>query len=226
MVGQLILAPGGRGRTERSEPYGLPVLRARADPEGFWGPGRVRKAGRGLRRRGGLRLLAPRQFGDWDALRALGLRPVEPDGFLRGQSLPLTLEALARRGLAPDRATVALRGLRADREMARTAAGLCPLVRRLVVDAPRGGGELAGWLRREFGVPILPPGERGQVALRFCPECGGEEEPFLELFGPAPQLQGLTLTAPVLAEGDREDLPLLSALWEGGRLAAEDIKIT
>ena len=28
------------------------------------------------------------------------------------------------------------------------------------------------------------------------------------------------------AEEDREDLPLLAALWEGGKLGPEDIKIT
>ena len=31
---------------------------------------------------------------------------------------------------------------------------------------------------------------------------------------------------PALAEEDRAQLPLLAALWEGGRLAREDIKIT
>ena len=86
-------------------------------------------------------------------------------------AVPLTLEALERRGLAPDRATVALRGSRVDHALARTAAQLCPLVRRLVVDAPRGGEDLALWLHREFGVPVLPPAERGAVALRFQEDC-------------------------------------------------------
>ena len=95
-----------------------------------------------------------------------------------------------------------------------------------MVDAPRGGTELAAWLRREFGVPILPPGEAGQVALHFQEGAYPREEAALELFGPCPRLAGLSLSAPELAEGDREDLPLLAALWQGGRLGAEDIKIT
>ena len=226
MLGQLTLCPGGRGGAEAGSLYGLSVLRARADPEGFWGERRLRRAGRSLRRGGALRVLVPGVFGRWPLLAALGLRPVETEGFVRAQSAPLALAGLERRGLAPDRAAVALRGLRADRDMARAAAQLCPQVRRLIIDAPGGGAELAAWLRREFGVPVLPPGERGALALRFHPAGVGGEEPALALYGPAPDLGGLTLSAPALAEGDRADLPLLAALWEGGKLPPEAIKIT
>ena len=113
-----------------------------------------------------------------------------------------------------------------DHALARTAAQLCPLVRRLVVEAPRGGEDLALWLHREFGVPVLPPAEQGAVALRFQGDCPRREDAALELYGPRPGLAGLSLSAPGLAEEDREDLPLLAALWEGGKLGPEDIKIT
>lgn len=226
MIGQLVVTPGGRGRLEPGRLYGLSVLRGAVDPSGFWGERRLRRAGKGLRRGGVLRVLVPGDFDCWPALVPFGLRPVEVDAFVRKQSVPLTLELLERRGLAPDRATVALRGLRADRDMVRTAEQLCRRVRRLVVDAPRGGEELAAWLRREFGVPVLPPGEGCHAALRFHPDCPREEGAVLELYGPRPRLAGLTLSAPRLGEGDREDLPLLSALWEGGKLGPDDIKIT
>lgn len=226
LIGQLILEPGGRGRAVSGRLYGLPVLRAEADRSGFWGERRLRRAGRALRQGGALRVLVPRDFDRWPLLEAFGLRPVEPESFVRAQSVPLTLEALERRGLAPDRATVALRGSRVDHALARTAAQLCPLVRRLVVDAPRGGEELALWLHREFGVPVLPPAEQGAVALRFQGDCPRREDTALELYGPRPGLAGLSLSAPGLAEEDREDLPLLAALWEGGKLGPEDIKIT
>ena len=52
------------------------------------------------------------------------------------------------------------------------------------------------------------------------------EEASLELWGPRPRLAGLRLSAPELEEADRENLPLLAALWEGGRLAPQAIKIT
>ena len=226
MLGRLTLGPGGRGGAEAGSLYGLPVLRARADPEGFWGERRLRRAGRALRRGGALRVLVPGGFGRWPLLTALGLRPVETESFVRAQSAPLALADLERRGQDPSRAAVALRGLRADRAMVRAATALCPRVRRLIIDAPGGGAELAAWLRREFGVPILPPGEQGALALRFHPAGLRGEEPAMALYGPVPDLGGLSLSAPALAEEDRDDLPLLAALWEGGKLPPEAIKIT
>lgn len=226
LFGQLVLEPGGRGRAEPGRLYGLNILRAETDPAGFWGERRLRRAGKGLRRGGALRVLVPGDFDRWPLLERFGLRPVEVESFVRNQSAALALELLRRQDVPPDRAAVALRGARADRDMARTAAALCRQVRSLVVDAPRGGEELAGWLRREFGVPVLPPGEGCHAALCFHPDCPRREEAALELYGPRPRLAGLRLSAPGLAEGDREDLPLLSALWEGGKLGPGDIKIT
>lgn len=226
MIGQLVLTPRGRGKTVPGRLYGLPVLRAEADPSGFWGERRLRRAGRELRRGGVLRLLTPPGFPQWPQLEPFGLRQVDPERFVRAQAAPLALAALERQGLAPDRAAVALRGLRADRDMARTAETLCSMVRCLVIDAPQGGPELARRLHREFGIPILPQSERGQVALTFQEGCCRPEEPALELFGPCPRLAGLSLTAPGLAAEDRAHLPLLAALWEGGKLSPRDIKIT
>ena len=224
LIGQLLFAPKGKGRAAIGRLYGLNVLRAETDPDGFWRERRLRRAGRTLRQGGAARVLVPRDFDRWALLEDFGLRPVDPTDFIRSQSVPLALELLERRGLTPERASVALRGERADRDMLQTAARLCPQVRSLVIDAPRGGGELAAWLRREFGVPILPPGERGHLALAFHPGCPLEEETRLELYGSRPELAGLSLTAPELAEEDRTDLPLLAALWEGGKLG--EIKIT
>lgn len=216
--------PKGRGKVEAGRLYGLPVLRGAVDPSGFWGERRLRRAVRALRRGGVGRVLAPQEL--LPLLEGSGLRPVDPEPLIRAQSVPLALAALERQGVAPHRATVALRGLRADRDLARTAAELSPKVRRLVVDAPRGGEELAQWLRQEFGIPVLPGGERGQVALRFQAGTPRLEEVSLGLYGPDPELDGLILSAPALEEGDREALPLLAALWEGGRLGRADIKIT
>ena len=56
--------------------------------------------------------------------------------------------------------------------------------------------------------------------------CPRLEEGALELYGPRPGLAGLTLSAPGLAGEDREDLPLLATLWEGGRLDPGAVKIT
>lgn len=228
MLGQLVF-DGGRGGPQRALLYGLPVLRCQADPEGFWGERRLKRAGRSLCAGGAVRALVPAGFDRWPLLLKLGLRPVDPGAFLRAQAAPLAASLLERQGLAPDRATVALRGRRADGEMLRAALALCPRVRRLTISAPRGGEELAAWLRREYGLPILPADAPAQAALLLQPGTEPEDAnpcPALTLFGPEPDLAGLRLSAPDLAPTDWEDLPLLSALWEGGRLAPERLKIT
>lgn len=228
MLGQLVF-DGGRGGPRRALLYGLPVLRCQADPEGFWGERRLKRAGRSLCAGGAVRALVPAGFDRWPLLLKLGLRPVDPGAFLRAQAAPLTATLLEHQGLSPDRATVALRGRRADGEMLRAALALCPRVRRLTISAPRGGEQLAAWLRREYGLPILPADAPAQAALLLQPgtEPGDAGPcPALTLFGPEPDLAGLRLSAPDLAPTDREDLPLLSALWEGGRLGPEQLKIT
>lgn len=228
MLGQLVF-DGGRGGPQRALLYGLPVLRCQADPEGFWGERRLKRAGRSLCAGGAVRALVPAGFDRWPLLLKLGLRPVDPGAFLRAQAAPLAASLLERQGLAPDRATVALRGRRADEEMLRAALALCPRVRRLTISAPQGGEELAAWLRREYGLPILPADAPAQAALLLQPGTEPEDAnpcPALTLFGPEPDLAGLRLSAPDLAPTDREDLPLLSALWEGGRLGPEQLKIT
>ena len=228
MLGQLVF-DGGRGGPRRALLYGLPVLRCHTDPEGFWGERRLKRAGRSLCTGGAVRALVPTGFDRWPLLLALGLRPMDPGPFLRAHAAPLTASLLERHGLAPDRATVALRGRRADGEMLRAALDLCPRVRRLTISAPQGGEELAAWLRREYGLPILPADAPAQAALLLQPGTEPEDAnpcPALTLFGPEPDLAGLRLSAPDLAPTDREDLPLLSALWEGGRLGPEQLKIT
>ena len=228
MLGQLVFDEG-RGGPKRALLYGLPVLRCQADPEGFWGERRLKRAGHSLYTGGAVRALVPAGFDRWPLLLKLGLRPVDPGAFLRAQAAPLAATLLERQGLSPDRATVALRGHRADGEMLRAALALCPRVRRLTISAPRGGEQLAAWLRREYGLPILPADAPAQAALLLQPgtEPGDAGPcPALTLFGPEPDLAGLRLSAPDLAPTDREDLPLLSALWEGGRLTPGQLKIT
>ncbi len=161
LIGQLVTVPGGRGRAEPGRLYGLSVLRAEADPTGFWGERYLRRAGKGLRRGGALRVLVPGDFDLWPALAPLGLRPVEVDAFVRNQSATLALELLERRDVPPDRAVVALRGARADRDMARTAAALCQEVRSLVVE--RGGGPGA----------VRPPAPAGGAGPQRAPAGGG-----------------------------------------------------
>ncbi len=226
MLGRLQVERGAWGAGTVETWYGLRVIRACTDPEGWLGRQRLLRAGRTLRRGGVVRLLAPRGFARWDVLRQLGLRPVDPTPFLQAQSVPLALGALERQGIAPDRATVSLRGPRAGLEMRRTAAELSRRVKSLSVWAPNGGEELADWLRWEYGIPVLPPDEEAQAVLRFSPDAVREEGRTLDLYGFAPDLSGLRIRAAALPEEDRDSLPLLTALWESGALAREGLEIS
>ena len=224
VLGRLEFAPGGRGRGERDDLYGIPILTARADPEGILSRRRLCRAGRNLRRGGVVRTLLPKGFSQWELLERMGLRRVELGAFLQAQSPGLAVEALHGRDTDPRRATVALSGTRADEAMCRAALGLCPRVRRLVVDVP-GGERLAHRLREEFGIPVLPAEHPAQLELRFQHGGRRQEEPFLELYGYTPHLDGLCLSVPELREEDREALDVLSVLWERGRLEPSRIKI-
>ena len=175
---------------------------------------RKRRAEQGaaaLYRAGVRRALTAEDFPDWPALEGQGLRSVDPEPFCQAIAVPLALAALRRAGILRVRATVALSG---------------PRVSRLVVDVPGEGEELAAWLREEYGAAVLRPGGAApDVTLAFGP--GGEERgTVLRLYGPAPGLAGLR---PILEEGglppDLAPLPLLSLLWECGRLTEGQIRI-
>ena len=141
-------------------------------------------------------------------------------------AVPLALAALRRARILRAQATVALAGQRVSRPLFAAAEALCPQVRRLVVDVPGEGEELAAWLREEYGAAVLPPGTAADVTACFGPAGGESGGAVLRLYGPAPQLDGLRLLPeegtlpPGLAP-----LPLLTLLWECGRLRPEQIRI-
>lgn len=190
---------------------------------------RKRRAEQGaaaLYRAGVRRALTAEDFPDWPALEGQGLRSVDPEPFCQAIAVPLALAALRRAGILRVRATVALSGPRVSRPLFAAAERLCPQVRHLVVDVPGEGEELAAWLREEYGAAVLRPGGAApDVTLAFGP--GGEERgTVLRLYGPAPGLAGLR---PIPEEGglppDLAPLPLLSLLWECGRLTEGQIQI-
>ena len=91
--------------------------------------------------------------------------------------------------------------------------------------ARRGGEELAAWLREEYGAAVRRRGGRPLATLAFGP--GGEERgdgapavrPRARAGRPAPHTGGGGLPP------DLAPLPLLSLLWECGRLTEGQIRI-
>ncbi len=226
MLSRLVYDGEGRGRPQREERYGLPLLQARVPQTGWHAGGSLRRAARGFRRAGGGRVLVPEGFSAWPLLERYGLRRVDPVPFLRAHAAPLTLALLARMGVPPQQACVALRGREVDRSMVQAAQILCPQVREIAVSAPGGGERLARWLREEYGLPVRPDGEDVDAVVRFHPgtEKGGRGA--LSLFGPQPALAGIQVSAPTLEEGDRRDLGLLCALWETEKLGKRPLEFT
>lgn len=224
MLGRLEFVPGSWGGGQVEDLFGLSVFTVRADPSGWLGKRRLNRAGTVLRKNGAVRALVPKGFERWELLARFGLRAVEPAPFLRSQAPGLALAGLRRRDVNPERATIALSGTRTDMDMFRTAAALCPKVRRLVIAAP-GGEHLAHRLRADFGVPVLPPDEPAQLRLCFQPGGSVGTGSRLELYGREPELDGGRLIHPGLGE-QGEDLALLCALWERGKLDVQGLKFT
>ena len=226
MLGALVYEERGKGRLRLGERYGLPVLEIPLRPGGWRERGRVRAAARRLGRQGVVRVLAPTEFPHWNLLRDRGIRPVDPLPFLRFYAGELALAALRREGVPPQQGAVALRGRRVDRDMVRAAEFLCPCVRELAVSAPYGGEELTAWLRREYGVPVRPDGAGIWTAVRFDETACRDGRRVLSLYDSCPDLAGIRPAAAGLADGDREDLPLMAALWETGKLEQFGLKFT
>ncbi|MBS7218482.1 MAG: hypothetical protein KH028_03600 [Oscillospiraceae bacterium] len=217
MLGELVYCSGGDGKLRRQERYGLTVLRVEVRPGGWGEAGRLKRVFRRMSRFGVRRVLVPGNFRHGELLLRWGLEPVDPVPFLRACAGSLALAALRREGIMPQQGTVSLRGRRVERDMVRAAEFLCPRVRDVAVAAPVGGGDLAAWLRREFGAPIRPDSGEIPVAVRFDGTGAMEGRRVLSLFGSEPGLAGICLRAAALAPEDQEKLPLMASLWEAGR---------
>lgn len=230
MLGHIVLTEerGSRPVQEREEVLGLSVCRvtvpAPASLNGWRLNRRLEKAARMLEQAGIRRVLAAPGFPGWPRLSARGILGVETAPFCQAMAAPLVLAALERRGTAPERAVVALRGNRVTRSFFQAAEALCPRVRALTVCAPSGGEALATYLRREYGVAVL---ERGTADLTVCfsQEEGGMEGALM-LCSSWPELLNLSITLKDAAlPACFEPLPLLAALWEEGRITPDQLAV-
>ncbi len=225
MVGQLAyVTDKGRARLEEGMLGPLPVLRWTVyEPPGLasWQlERRLRRAERALIRAGAGRVVLGRDFPYGDRLTRL--RRVDPLPLWRWAAQALALGALEAEGLEPRRGRVALSAPRLCSELERTAEGLCPQVRALLIDAP-GGADYARYLQARFGLPVTPPAAGAQVTVAFGPG-GGRWGRSVELYeGGA--LGGLRLTA------ERVELPpdcadqVLALLWERGEVRPEELRV-
>lgn len=233
MLGHLVIeGRGGRkSSAELERVMGLALLRVTVPLLPGAGEGTVRRrmagAARLLNRAQIRRVLTGSDFAHRALLRDWGLEEVETASLCQAAASRLALAALARRALLPACTTVALRGGRVSRPFFQAAMELAPKVRALVVAAPNGGAALSGYLREEYGVPVLEEGEYvvPDLTLEFSLLKGGEGEKLL-LYG-RPDLLGLD----ICPEEGRwpaafEPLSLAAALWEAGALSLGEMKFT
>ncbi len=209
MLGRVQWSAERKIRLEQDRLLGLPLLTLELPGRTRGQERRVKKGARLLAERRVTRVLTPPEFPHWPVLLERGLRPVDTQALRCALAPAWVRAALAVRGIPPEHAVLRLLGARESPDMARVACRLCPLVRNLVIDVP-GGGTLAARLRREFGLPILPAQwAQADLDLRF---------------DPGPVLAGAAFTlARAELPADCEILPLLSALWESGRVKTEEI---
>lgn len=229
MIGHIVPGPGRalglRLSIERA--LGLPLLRVET-PGPEIKPRHTRRAARILRKKGVRRVLVPAEFPHWDILERHGLQGVETGEFCRALAAPIALAALKRDGVRPQMATVVLRGERVTRAMRTAALALCSRVKHLVISAPTGGEALRAELRQEFGIPALEdgPARRSDLGIHFSPAAGRGERT-IDLAGPEPSVEGFSFS---VERGefpaDCQTVPLLSALWESGRLDPAEIAVT
>ena len=221
MLGLLSYDEGRTVELERTQLLGMPVLQVHASSGGRWAKYRLGRAARLLTRRGVRRVLVPRSFGCWALLERRGLAGVNPLPLYRAMADRLVLAMLERIGVDPQCACVALRGESVDADLVRTAHMLCPRVRSVTVEAARGGERLMQELYWEFGA--VAASQTADAAVRFG---GAAQEGELVLCGRVPNLLGLGLEVPELElPGEMQPLPLLTALWQAGRLGLEEIHV-
>jgi hypothetical protein len=225
MLGRIVFSETKKVILRREELAGMPVQTITIPAHGPTDR-RISKTARLFTRIGVRRVLVPANFLYWPQLERYGIIPVDMVPFLQAMAVPLTLAALDRSGVSPKHATVVLAGDRASQALCAAAVALCPLIQQLVIFAPSGGAKLAGFLRREYGLPLMERCKAPHLVLLFSRFAADTDAPILRLYAPRPDLMGFSLRPKAIALPDgSETLPLMAALWETGRLAACDIAV-
>lgn len=181
---------------------------------------RLARLEQSLLRKGVHRVVLPSDFFRSEALRYLS--PVTPLPLYRGAADLLALAWLRRKGTPAGKSCVALSGSRICPELMETARRLCSCVRAIRLDVPGEAGEqLARRLCWEHGIPMVPPTACADLTVSF----GGSAHAQLCLFGDAPRLDGLSVAAPNIPLPKGMEDPILTLLWESGRLDRREIQV-
>ena len=139
-----------------------PVVRGPRTPEAVVRR-RVAAAARRLRGLGVTRAVLPEGFAYGAALEKYDIAPVSTLALRRSLAADWTRRAMEGAGLSPGSARIAVSAAQMTGELVRTVTELALRNRYVLLDLPYGGGELAGQLRREYGVSLLLEPGREQL---------------------------------------------------------------
>ncbi len=195
---------------------------------------RAAAAAKRMRKRGVTRVVLPEGFAYTAQMEKQGVRPVSTLALRRRLAADWVRELLARRGISPGGARVAVAAEQMSGELVQTVTELALRHRYILLDVPYGGEEFCRQLRREYGVSLLLKPDRAQLEeadalvlfdprMDLRPGGGG----VLQLYGEASPLPPLSL--PLAME---EQLPegadwgqLLAALLEAGAVRPGQVTV-
>lgn len=228
MIGRICWADLGRFRVEgeKTQVEGLPLYDLRLSPKGKLYPLRLRR-GLGLLRGQGVRqLLCPVDFQRYDSLLDAGLRPYDPLPALQGLAPILVLRRLARLGIAPQMAQVALVGDWVSPAFYQLALALSPSVRELSIIAPQGGEALQRQLYRHYGLAPSPYGKSPSLVVAFHKLQEENKDSTLAVYAvDSPDFRGISLKSRTIPP-DISPLAWIGLLLETGRIGREDLEFT
>lgn len=224
MFGYLTWHPSGRPRVtlQPAEIGGVIFLALEVQGNGRRLRRRVNRAVADMERCGVRRCVMP---SDWPTEWRGGLRPVEEQN-LRQKVFPRLLERLCReRHLDLSGATTMLSAPFVGQRVWEAADLLARRSRYLILSV-EGGEELRRQLWRRYGISAVAA---GRPALQVCFDEPVEPVPALLLGPDCSRRQTVTYELPArlreTLEGREMTSQLVTALWESGALAAEEIRV-
>lgn len=243
MFGLWIWAPPERGRRQRTVEkeerivlhtrfYCVRVLRGERTPEAVIRR-RSSAAARKLQKAGVRRVVLPEDFAYGALLEKRGILAADTLALRRELAAEQVRRGLEDRGLTAGQAAVSADAMSA--ELVRTVTELALRCRYVLLDVPHGGPELAGRLRREYGIALRLAPDRAQMAaaealVLFAPRTDLRRdnpvvvEAYRGAEAPLPPL----LLPPALEEQLPPDccrIQLLAALRESGALRPGQISL-
>jgi len=220
MLGYVIWHPQGRFRPKIEQQLLAQVpftVLQTAPPRTFFGRRRLLRAGETLQQ-WGVRQVAVKGEPPSQVLEWLGVQEVECAPLRMANLRMLLCFAAERKEICLPRSCIMLRARQVDEQVVAAARIAACCARRVVLDVGTGQAELAGFLRREYGLA-----EGGAPALQLCISASAEERiPTVHLGRGCRLRQKIVWECPALPEAEES---LLAAIFQTKKEEIGDLRI-